>query len=98
MRKKVDRQLALDVLEKLSEDTEWPGIFKALRRGWASSASSQIFDRAVSVFKDEEIAIEWLTSPLLILDGHCPMEFDSTPERREKIINILSRIEHGNYS
>lgn len=98
MRKRVDRQLALDVLEKLSEDTEWPEIFKALRRGWASPASSQIFDRAVSVFKDEEIAIEWLTSPLSILDGHCPMEFYSTPDMREKILNILSRIEHGNYS
>ena len=58
----------------------------------------ELLKRAVEVFGDEFIALEWLISPNYALGGQRPGDLLETSEGRQEILNLLGRIVHGVYS
>ena len=56
-----------------------------------------IFGAAVLAFGDVELATDWMESPLESLAGGTPRDLSLTEAGRQKLREILLRIEHGMY-
>ena len=55
---------------------------------------SELFIRALEVFGDRDLALEWLSRPHGFLDGHVPIVYHD----KKKVFELLKRIEdHGNF-
>jgi uncharacterized protein (DUF2384 family) len=56
--------------------------------------------RAVEVFGKEELAAEWLRTPLSILDGCSPEQYALSQDlaKRREVLVILGRIDYGIFS
>jgi uncharacterized protein (DUF2384 family) len=56
--------------------------------------------RAVEVFGNEELAAEWLRTPLPILDGCAPEQYALSQDlaKRREVLIILGRIDYGIFS
>lgn len=92
------RQKALKAIENLPESASWTEALMAVRRAWVEKVPHELLERAVAVFKREEKAIKWLTSPNLALGGHIPVEYAGSKEGLKMVFAILERIKHGVYS
>ena len=57
----------------------------------------RVYGRAVAVFGDEEKAVSWLKRPNRVL-GSSPLDVLVTAFGVERVLQILSRLEHGVYS
>ena len=63
-------------------------------------SAKTIWARAVEVFGSEDLAREWMRTPLPLLDQHTPEEYAQSEDRdkqRETLI-ILGRIDYGLFS
>ncbi len=56
--------------------------------------------RAVEVFGKEELAAEWLRTPLPILDGCAPEQYALSEDiaKRREVLIVLGRIDYGMFS
>ena len=67
----------------------------------AESAKVEMLDSLLSlgtrVLGDEEAAREWLTSPILSLEGQKPIELLDTVKGYERVKNKLLQIEYGTF-
>lgn len=67
----------------------------------AESAKVEMLDSLLSlgtrVLGDEEAAREWLTSPILSLQGKRPIELLDTVKGYERVKNKLLQIEYGTF-
>jgi len=57
----------------------------------------RVLDKATSVFEDEAVAAEWVTSPIVSLDNMRPIEHLTGIRGYERVVNTLSKIEYGMY-
>ena len=59
-----------------------------------------IWARAVEVFGSEDLAREWMRTPLPILDQHTPEEYSKSndKEKQRETLVILGRIDYGLFS
>ena len=59
-----------------------------------------IWARAVEVFGSEDLAQQWMTTPLPILDQHTPEEYAKSKdkEKQRETLVILGRIDYGLFS
>lgn len=60
--------------------------------------SASILQMAKTVFESQEIALEWLESPINALGGAIPNQLLETPEGHVRIYQILSKLETGDFS
>lgn len=51
--------------------------------------------RALEVFGDEAIVAEWLTTRIVALGGHTPIDTLMRANGEEEVFKVLGRIEHG---
>jgi uncharacterized protein (DUF2384 family) len=56
--------------------------------------------RAVEIFGKDELAAEWLRTPLPILDGCTPEQYALSEDiaKRREVLIILGRIDYGMFS
>jgi len=54
--------------------------------------------RAVDVFENNELALDWLKRPNRALDGARPLDLLDTDIGAENVLDVLGRIEHGVFS
>ena len=54
-----------------------------------------LFERAVTVFSDEEVARQWFHQPVKGFDGRTPLEFADTEPGAREVEDMLGRIEEG---
>jgi uncharacterized protein (DUF2384 family) len=56
--------------------------------------------RAVEIFGKEDLAAEWLRTPLPILDGCTPEQYALSEDiaKRREVLVILGRIDYGMFS
>lgn len=56
-----------------------------------------VWSRAVEVFGGEELARQWMATPLPILDQHAPGEYAQSGDKDKlrEILVILGRIDYG---
>jgi len=52
----------------------------------------------LEVFGDDAIAAEWLTTKIMPLGGHAPLDTLMRVDGEEEVLAILGRIEHGVFS
>jgi uncharacterized protein (DUF2384 family) len=59
-----------------------------------------IWARAVEVFGSENLAQQWMRTPLPILDQHTPEEYAKSgdKDKQREILAILGRIDYGLFS
>lgn len=53
---------------------------------------------AETVFRERDIANEWLRTPVTALAGKCPIELCDTFKGRQLVREALQKIEHGDFS
>lgn len=58
---------------------------------------SALFERAIQVFDEEQLAAMWFGDPIRALGGASPLEAIARGKRKA-FLEILGRIEHGIYS
>lgn len=58
----------------------------------------RIYNRAIEVFEDPELAKQWLKEPLFHLQNIAPIDFLETELGAREVENLLGRIEHGVFS
>ena len=51
-----------------------------------------------AVFQSREKALEWLESPIKALGGEVPGQLSRTPEGCEQVLQILKKLETGDFS
>jgi putative toxin-antitoxin system antitoxin component (TIGR02293 family) len=56
---------------------------------------AKVYARAVDVFEDEELALEWLQAPIVALGGRIPMSLLDTSAGVDLVLTELGRIEYG---
>jgi uncharacterized protein (DUF2384 family) len=56
--------------------------------------------RAIEVFGSEELAGQWMRTPLPILEGATPEQYASSgdPTKQREVLTILGRIDYGLFS
>lgn len=56
-----------------------------------------IWARAIEVFGDEQLAREWMQTPLPLLDQHTPDQYANSgvQDRQREVLVILGRIDYG---
>ncbi|MFA1575115.1 MbcA/ParS/Xre antitoxin family protein [Vibrio cyclitrophicus] len=47
---------------------------------------------------DRQMAEEWLTTPKVVFNHETPLDILNTPQGGYKILEVISRIEHGDFS
>jgi len=57
-----------------------------------------VFERAVGVFENLDVATDWFNSPAIALDGKTPAQSSETTEGAIEVLNLLGRIEQGIFS
>ena len=58
----------------------------------------KVFDKAINVFGNEEIAKEWLHTSIPALDGELPLDLCDTFEGRRLVKESLEAIEYGEFT
>ena len=58
----------------------------------------KVFNEAISVFNDEDIAKEWLHTSIPALDGELPINLCDTFEGRRLVRESLAAIEYGEFT
>lgn len=58
----------------------------------------RVYREAVKVFGDEEVARDWLETPVMALSGSKPIDMFDTSEGRSLVRSTLRKIEHGEFS
>jgi uncharacterized protein (DUF2384 family) len=53
--------------------------------------------RAIEVFGSEELAGQWMRTPLPVLDGATPEQYANSgdPAKQREVLTILGRIDYG---
>ena len=54
-----------------------------------------VIERAAEVLGDREKALRWLGTPVRALDYATPISLLSDPAGKERVLTILTRMEHG---
>jgi putative toxin-antitoxin system antitoxin component (TIGR02293 family) len=54
-----------------------------------------VVERAVDVLGDREKALRWLGTPIRALNYATPISLLADPAGKERVMNILTRLEHG---
>jgi hypothetical protein len=91
------RQMITD-LGELPDDASFTQIKAALDRAAFQIVPESVRCRALEVFGDEASAAEWLTTKIMALDGHTPIDTLMRANGEEEVLSILGRIEHGVFS
>jgi putative toxin-antitoxin system antitoxin component (TIGR02293 family) len=60
-------------------------------------ALSEVYERGLEVFENQEDFQEWLNSRILSLQQHSPVEFLDTVLGRKQVMRVLNAILHGIY-
>jgi len=60
--------------------------------------SESLSKYAAQVFESEQTASEWLRTPVAALGEKRPCDLWHTPEGRAQIAQVLSKIEHGEFT
>ncbi|RRQ22254.1 MbcA/ParS/Xre antitoxin family protein [Thiohalobacter thiocyanaticus] len=63
--------------------------------GKLSIQALSVYEHAEKVFHSKQAAIEWMTSPQRGLGMRIPSNLLSTSEDRQKVHNLLGKIEYG---
>ncbi len=58
----------------------------------------RLIKQAEDVWESRDMAIRWLKSPVPALDGKKPITLFDTFEGREWVSQVLTNIEHGDFS
>lgn len=58
----------------------------------------KVFDKAINVFGNKEIAKEWLHTSIPALDGELPLDLCDTFEGRRLVKESLEAIEYGEFT
>ena len=58
----------------------------------------RIYNRAVEVFQDNDLAKQWLKEPLFHLNNIAPIDFIDTELGAKEVEDLLGRIEYGVFS
>ena len=82
-------------LEELPDDASFTQIKAVLDRAAFQTAPEPLRCRLLEVFGDEASAAEWLTTKIIALGGHAPIDTLMRANGEEAILAILGRIEHG---
>lgn len=53
---------------------------------------------AEAVFESREKALEWLESPITALEGKTPKQLLGTPEGCQRVLQVLKKLETGDFS
>ncbi len=56
---------------------------------------AKLYERAVEVFEDEELAKNWFHMKVKSLGGKTPLEYSDTDLGAQEVNDLLTRIEHG---
>lgn len=56
-----------------------------------------MLDRAIEVFGNQKLALEWMGRPCRYLDGDVPQDVIGNPSRIQAVEAYLERITHGVY-
>lgn len=59
---------------------------------------ARLYDRAVEVFGDSELAKKWFKEPAWALGDKTPLEYADTELGAQEVEDLLGRIEHGVFS
>ncbi|MBW1801385.1 MAG: DUF2384 domain-containing protein [Deltaproteobacteria bacterium] len=59
---------------------------------------AKLYDKAIEVFEDRNIARKWFKDPVRALGGKTPLEFADTELGAQEVEALLGRIEHGIFS
>lgn len=64
---------------------------------WAQAKGSPVLGRARAVMGSLPLALDWIRTPNVALEGRTPLEFLGTDEGAEQVLRVLGRIEFGVY-
>jgi uncharacterized protein (DUF2384 family) len=70
----------------------WLALYERLR-----TVDPALADQLMAVFKNEAIAMQWLTSPSIFFGGATPLQRVVAGHRQE-VVDELTRIEYGDFS
>ena len=51
---------------------------------------------AIELFEEQELALDWLSSPLPILGGESPLHYSLKNE--QEVLDLIGRLRHGEFS
>ncbi|WP_096276025.1 MbcA/ParS/Xre antitoxin family protein [Marinobacter sp. LV10R510-11A] len=57
-----------------------------------------VLQMAEVVFESRQIALEWLKSPVPALGGKTPRQVIQSPEGCERVLEVLKKLENGEFS
>lgn len=63
----------------------------------ATQQYAKVLDRAIDVFGNQKLALEWMGRPCRYLDGDVPQDVIGNPARIQAVEAHLERIKHGVY-
>jgi len=84
------RQVVAAALEEISRREAMVIRLQAL--------DERVIVAALDTFQSARGAAEWLTAPAYALGGAVPIEVAQTPQGRERVLNVLTCIEHNKRS
>jgi hypothetical protein len=58
----------------------------------------ELHNELLSVFKKEELAMSWLTSPKVPLENMTPLSLIATVDGKNKVLDMIYRIKTGDFS
>ncbi len=66
----------------------------------AHPSTESIWARAIEIFDGEELAREWMNTPMPLLENHTPQQYADSGDagRQRQVLTILARIDYGMYS
>jgi len=59
---------------------------------------AKLYDKAVDVFENPNLARKWFIEPARALGGKTPLEYADTEPGAQEVDDLLGRIEHGVFS
>ncbi|MCP4664987.1 MAG: DUF2384 domain-containing protein [Deltaproteobacteria bacterium] len=59
---------------------------------------AKLYDKAVDVFENPDLARKWFQEPARALGGKIPLEYADTEPGAQEVDELLGRIEHGVFS
>jgi putative toxin-antitoxin system antitoxin component (TIGR02293 family) len=94
------RETFLDILNVSSGNLSRVYQKKALEKDSSEEVldAVRVISKAQEVWESNEIALQWLNAPVAALGGKQPVELFDTFEGRRWVSQVLSKIEHGDFS
>jgi len=59
---------------------------------------AKLYDKAVDVFENADLARKWFREPARALGGKTPLDYADTEPGAQEVHDLLGRIEHGVFS